>query len=140
MKQKLRILYLEDNLTDVELVQHTMRKSGMDVELQIAQDGVEYLTAIGEIRFDLILSDSSVLGFDGVSAFAVAREMQPGTPFIFLSGSATREQAAQKQQATGAAGCLSKDDLQHLADTIVQTLTNKRATRPLGILGPANEP
>src|SRR5688572_31831036 len=39
---------------------------------------------------DLILSDCTLPGFDGLSALAIAREKCPGTPFIFFSGTLGR--------------------------------------------------
>ena len=128
MKTRLRILYMEDSANDVALVEHAMNKAGLTVDLKVARTGADYLAAVDHDRFDLILSDNSVLGFDGISAFEVARETQPDTPFIFLSGFASKEQAVQKQRATGATDCVSKSELQLLADAIVKAVHSHQAS------------
>src|SRR5437879_13833570 len=44
---------------------------------------------------NLILSDFSLPGFDGMSALAIARAEAPGVPFIFLSGTIGEERAIE---------------------------------------------
>ena len=48
---------------------------------------------LAEFKPDLILSDFTLPGFDGLTALEVARELAPETPFIFLSGTLGEERA-----------------------------------------------
>src|SRR5262249_34849057 len=42
--------------------------------------------ALGQGKYDLIISDFSLPSYDGLSALAVARETHADTPFVFFSG------------------------------------------------------
>src|SRR3712207_8462078 len=44
-------------------------------------------------RSDVILSDFSMPGFDGMAELAIARDVCPDTPFIFVSGTIGEEYA-----------------------------------------------
>lgn len=83
--KKLRILYLEDNPTDAELVQRTLAKGGLECETTVVDSGFEYLAAIDTNSFDLILSDSSIPGFSGEVALTTAKKNVLIYPsFLFL--------------------------------------------------------
>jgi len=86
MNNRLLLLYLEDNPRDAELVREKLRRSSISCELQVAQDRAEYESALASTRYDLILSDYRLPGYDGLAALAVARERQPDIPFILISG------------------------------------------------------
>ncbi len=62
----------------------------------------EYKRALGAGGFDLILSDFSLPGLDGLQALAWAKKERPETPFIFLSGTIGEDTAVEalKQGAT----------------------------------------
>jgi signal transduction histidine kinase len=84
---KLRVLHLEDNANDVELVRSTLERGGIECDILAVSCASDYLSALERSRFDLILSDSSVPGYDGSAALGAARDRCPTTPFIVLSGS-----------------------------------------------------
>jgi signal transduction histidine kinase/DNA-binding NarL/FixJ family response regulator len=121
MKPKLRILHLEDDAMDVELIQHALQQGGLCADVKVVQSRADFQASIEE-PFDVILSDNKLPGFDGSTALAEARAKWPGIPFIFVSGFTDQEQAAEKQAATGASACVTKSTLENLTTAIVESL------------------
>jgi signal transduction histidine kinase len=115
---KLRILHLEDNNDDVELVRLALKRQKIDCDILAVANGDDYLSAIDNSKFDVILSDSGLPGYDGREALAVARNRCPDTPFIVLSGNAEPFDPTDKAETEGVTARLPKSDLKSLAGTI----------------------
>ena len=98
----MRILYLEDDPKDAELVQASLEAEGMVCELTRADTQSGFLAFLQQGGFDLILADYTLPLFDGISALRIAQETCPEVPFIFVSGTMGEELAieALKQGAT----------------------------------------
>ena len=84
---KLRLLHLEDNGADVELVRMTLARDGVDCDILAVSSGAAYLAALQQPHFDAVLSDSAIPGYDGGEALLAARNRFPEIPFIVVSGS-----------------------------------------------------
>src|SRR3954466_13985903 len=83
--QPVRILLLEDSDIDAELISRQLDKvAGLVLERAIIRREVH--EPLEERRFDLILSDYSVPGFDGVDALRLTAKVDPAVPFVFVSG------------------------------------------------------
>ena len=95
MKPKLRILNLEDELTDAELNQAMLSARWPECELVRVGTRNEFVQALEAGGFDLILSDYTIPGFDGRSALQLARERRPEVPFIFVSGTIGEDTAIE---------------------------------------------
>ena len=115
---KLRILHLEDNNDDVELVRLALKRQKIDCDILAVANGDDYLSAIDNSKFDVILSDSGLPGYDGREALAVARNRCPDIPFIVLSGNAEPFDPTDKAETEGVTARLPKSDLKSLAGTI----------------------
>ena len=122
-----RILHLEDNDNDAELIQRTLSKAGMALEMTRAINADSYFNALQRGAFDLILSDYSMPGFNGASALALAKKECPDTPFVFVSGT-VGEEAAIESLKRGAANYVLKDRLHRLVPA-VQTALEEAADR-----------
>src|SRR5215470_17988669 len=83
---KLRILHLEDNENDAELIRLTLARSGLPCDIRNVNSGDDYLAALQWSDFDVILSDSGIPGYNGLEAMDAARDRCPTVPFIFVSG------------------------------------------------------
>src|SRR5436305_419982 len=70
---------------------------------------------------DLILSDFSLPGFDGMSALAIARAEAPGVPFIFLSCTIGEERAIEALKC-GAIDYVLKSNPKRLVPAIQRAL------------------
>ena len=127
---KLRLLHLEDNGDDVELVRTTLVREGLECEIFAVDSGPAYLEALQQPHFDAVLSDSSVPGYDGSEALVAARQRFPGIPFIVVSAGAGI--APAERQPTDPAGSptarLAKAELHRLGPTLKQALPQIRST------------
>src|SRR5262245_42823430 len=117
-----RILYLEDEPDDVVLVQRTLERERIDARLNVVATRDAFLSALERADFDLILSDSGLPDFDSVVALNLARSSCPRVPFIFLRGSFESDHSVSRLKALGAANCVTKTQLDHLAAAIRNTM------------------
>src|SRR5258708_12049704 len=82
----MKILHLEDNAHDAELVREILAEEWPDCRITVVAGEEEYVAALAAGNHDLIISDFTLVRFDGTSALKLAHEHAPGIPFIFLSG------------------------------------------------------
>ena len=101
MNSPLRILCLENDLADAELVHETLEADGIACELTRVEAEGEFRDALRG-GFDLILADYTLPAFDGLSALRIVRQQLADVPFIFVSGTLGEEVAidALKMGAT----------------------------------------
>ena len=111
------ILHLEDNTNDADLIREALRREGIVCRLSQVWNRDDYLAALAQRDFDLILADHSLPSFDGSSALDLAREQCPDVPFIFLSGTMNGPRTTQSLRL-GAVDHVSKSDLSRLAPSI----------------------
>ena len=86
MSSLVYILYLEDSQIDAEIVQALLSEADLRFELKRVRNRAEFLDALRNRAWDLILADYALPSFDGLSALAIARELAPEVPFIFVTG------------------------------------------------------
>ena len=122
---KLRILHLEDNATDADLVRSSLARGGLNCDIQPVNTGDAFLAALQRPEFDVILSDSGVPGYDGRAALAAAHDHCPSVPFIVVSGSPRSHGAPSAIQPAGA---VAKSELEQLAPAIRQALHTSAAS------------
>ena len=95
MNAPLRILYLENDLADAELVHETLEAGGIACELTRVEAEGEFRAALQRGGFDLILADYTLPAFDGLSALRIVRQ-QLRTCRL----SSCREHSAKKWRST----------------------------------------
>lgn len=127
----LRILHLEDNRKDRELVRETLSAEGVECEIQYAESRAEFNAAVENNHYDLILADHSLPGFDGVTALHIAREKRPETPFVFVTGSMGEERAIETMKG-GATDYVLKHRLSRLSVAIRRAINEAREKRITG--------
>ncbi|MBI4566540.1 MAG: response regulator [Planctomycetes bacterium] len=121
MNDTLRLLHLEDSPYDAELIRHCLIRVWKDVEIVVADTREAFERQLDSGRYDLILADYKVPGFDGELALKLARERHPDTPVIFVSGT-IGEDAAVQCLLEGAADYVLKDNLRRLPSAVERTL------------------
>src|SRR3954447_11503669 len=125
MSHELRILLLEDSEADAELILATLAAEGLSVEALHLATRDDYLAAIRGRKFDVILSDHNLPGFDGTTALGIARETCPDTPFIFVSGTLGEELAIEALKS-GATDYVLKTRLSRLVPSVQRALREAR--------------
>src|SRR2546427_11796553 len=86
MNSPSRLLLLEDNPHDAELICRTLTVQWPACEVVLVNNEPAFQTALQSRPagyFNLILSDYLVPGFHGLAALAAARARCPDIPFIF---------------------------------------------------------
>jgi CheY-like chemotaxis protein len=82
MSESRRILILEDNPADVELIQFELQEAGLNFTSKTVKAEKEYVQAIQDYCPDLILSDYDLITYNGALALAEANRSCPDTPFM----------------------------------------------------------
>src|SRR5205809_7571891 len=121
MGTALHILHLEDNPDDQELVRLTLVKEGMACELACVEGHDDFLAALKQGEWDIILADYTLPSYNGLSALTLARELRPEVPFIFVSGT-IGEDAAIACLKAGATDYVLKHHLARLAHAVRRAL------------------
>jgi DNA-binding response OmpR family regulator len=103
-------LHLEDNTLDADLVRLTLQAQGIVCQLTCVRTAAAFRKSLEQGAFDLILSDFTLPGFDGLVALKAARERWPNKPFLFVSGS-IGEEVAVRSLKEGATDYVVKDNL-----------------------------
>ena len=119
MAQPARILYLEDNLSDVELVRARLAAEGIACEIVGVQ--TDFASALDRGRWALILADDALPSFDGMSALTLAQIKCPDVPFTFVAGT-NDEDAAVEGLKNGASDHVFNQQPGHLVETVRRDL------------------
>jgi PAS domain S-box-containing protein len=130
MERTLNILHLEDNLIDAELIASWLEEGGLDCEIVRVDTREDFVTVLRECSFDLIFADRTTPTFDGISALALAKELQPGTPFIFISGTLDEEMAITTLR-NGATDYVLKHRLSRLLPAVERAITELKQRKEL---------
>jgi diguanylate cyclase (GGDEF)-like protein/PAS domain S-box-containing protein len=91
--QQIRVLHLEDNPYDVELIQTLIRQAGIELSGDVVSREADFRNCLRQGSYDLILADYQIPGYNGLAALGVARELAGALPFIFVSGTLGEEEA-----------------------------------------------
>lgn len=129
-KLALRILHLEDDLNDAKLIHAMLEEQGIKCDVVRSESHADFLAALEQGGFDMILADYSLPSFDGLSALAIAQEHCPDIPFIFVSG-AMGEELAIETLKSGATDYVLKQRLSRLVPAVHRALmeVEERAER-----------
>jgi PAS domain S-box-containing protein len=120
----LRVLILEDNAADAELVLYELRQAGYAPISQRVDNEADYLAAL-DPGLDIVLADYSLPQFDALHALELLRERDLDIPFLLISGSIGEDRAVETMRL-GAADYLLKDRLARLGPAIGQALAQRR--------------
>ncbi|WP_296150537.1 ATP-binding protein [uncultured Flavobacterium sp.] len=93
MKRDIKVLLLEDNTTDADLILRQLNKSGMQFLPKIVETRKMFEESLDTFCPDIILSDYSLPSFDAVSAFHLMKGKGQAIPFIIVSGIVGEENA-----------------------------------------------
>jgi len=125
MKRTLRILHLEDDLRDAELIEEMLVSEGMACDIVRVDTQADFMNALEQSCFELIFADYSLPAFDGISALNIAKEKAPDIPFIFITGKMGEDRAIETLKH-GATDYILKDNLSRLVPSVNRALREVR--------------
>jgi PAS domain S-box-containing protein len=120
----LRILMLEDSVQDAELIQALLEADDFICEVTRVQTRAEFLAALEDGGFDLVLADYALPSFDGLSALKLTLSAHPDLPFIFVSSFG--EEIAIDALTSGATDYVLKTRLSRLVPSVQRALREAR--------------
>ena len=124
----IRVLLTEDVAQDAELEIRELKRAGLRFVHRVADSEESFVAALREFAPDVILSDFSMPGFDGMAALALARELSPDTPFVFVSGTIGEEYAIRALK-NGATDYVLKTNLVRLPAAVERAIAEAKARR-----------
>src|ERR1700680_1069030 len=95
MKSHLRVLHLEDDSRDAELVREMLEAEGISCHVTRVETEASFIARLERDGFDLIFANYTLPSFDGLSALKSAHQIRPLIPFIFVSGTMDEEVAIE---------------------------------------------
>lgn len=120
-KQAIKILILEDNDFDFDLIKRQLNHLELSHELSRAVSEEEFKRMLEEVRPDLILSDFSIPSYSGMEALRFAKSSFHYIPFIFVSGTIGEELAVESLKE-GAVDYVIKGNLKKLVPSVKRAL------------------
>jgi DNA-binding NarL/FixJ family response regulator len=117
-KRHFRVVLIEPNDSDAELILRELRDAGMQVAHERVDSAESLASALNEFTPDVVISDHSVKGFDFRAALNVVHAVRPRTPLIIVSGPLRAEDSGCCVRA-GAETVVSKTNLALLAPAVI---------------------
>jgi len=126
----LRILSIEDDPKDTELIQDLLETEGIACEVTRVDTEALLRVLLKQGGIDLILADYSLPSFDGISALKLSTKACADVPFIFVSGTLGEEVAIEALKI-GATDYVLKTRLSRLVPSVLRALreATQRAER-----------
>jgi CheY-like chemotaxis protein len=121
MKQKLRILLLEDMQADAELIEMELNNANIEFDNVLVDTKKEFITALNQFTPDIILADHSVASFNSMEALKIVKENGITSPFLVVT-TAMSEKFAADLINEGASNCILKNNLHQLPVAIKKAL------------------
>ncbi|MFA5848250.1 MAG: response regulator [Bacteroidales bacterium] len=121
LETTLSILSLEDSIQDFELIRENLKSSGTSIFLTRVENRRDFLSSLTNNKFDLILADFNLPGFDAFGALEICNQICSDVPFICVSGSIGEETAIELIKL-GAVDYVLKDRLVRLPVAIKRAL------------------
>jgi PAS domain S-box-containing protein len=98
----LRILHLEDNEADAELLEAHLSQEGLNYRMQRVETRESFERALEVGQIDIVLADFNLPTLCGLEALDLCKARRPDLPFLLVSGTVGEEVAVEclKQGAT----------------------------------------
>ena len=127
----LRVLNLEADPEDHELIRRQATSTGLSLEFQHASNRAEFEAALKRGQVDVILADHCIPGYDGMASLESALLRLPNVPYIIVSDSIGEDRAIECI-SRGATDFVHKDRIERLPAVILEaTGTPRDATHHL---------
>jgi DNA-binding NtrC family response regulator len=121
-----RVLVLEDDEADAELVAHEVRRFEPNSQLSFVSNHKQFTAMLAAHEYDIVLADYRLPNWTGMEALRELRHLGFGIPLIVVSGTIGEERAVDCVKF-GAADYVLKGDLSRLPIAIRRAIDEKRA-------------
>lgn len=95
MPTPFRILHIDDNAFDRQLVRDALEQTPDQFILTEAASREDYELYLAEDSYDVVLTDFNILGFEGLQVIDAIHEKHPTTPVIVVTGTGSEEVAVE---------------------------------------------
>ncbi|MBN1575816.1 MAG: sigma-54-dependent Fis family transcriptional regulator [Chitinispirillaceae bacterium] len=128
MKEKGRILVVDDNELFRDSIVETLRRLGHEIEA--AADGPSACALMAPGKFDLVISDMKMPGMSGIELLEQVKKIDPDIPFLIITAYGAIETAVEAMKK-GAFDFIQKSDslIRELEMTVERTLGYQRLVR-----------
>lgn len=128
MTGAIRILHLEDSARDAEIIQDRLESAGFQCEFRVVNTGETFEASLLQSKFDLILCDYNIPGYDGQTALKLANSALPAVPIIMISGGLSEYEAVDCLHL-GATDYVLKQSLVRLPAAVDRAISQVRDKR-----------
>lgn len=128
MDTELKILLLEDNHADAELLMHTLTKAEMRYDLHLVESREHFILELDGFDPDVVVSDNTLADFNSLEALEIARRKRSDIPFIMVTGPVSEEFAVDCIKA-GVDDYILKNSLVRLPSSIKNIFSKTLARR-----------
>ncbi len=122
--KELKVLILEDQESDFELLKLELQRSGLKHIISHAKSKEEFVNCLNE-DVDIILADYNLPQFTALDALEILRKRNSKIPFILVTGTQTEEVAVECMKK-GADDYILKANLTKLMTSIEHAMYNKQ--------------
>ncbi len=124
MSEAVRVLIIEDDPADAELMVRELERAGFAPAWERVETADDYLAALARAP-EVILSDSKLPLFDGLEALDLLNQRRIDIPFILVSGRVGEDLAVDAMKR-GACDYLLKDRLARLGEAVRRAIEQTR--------------
>jgi len=128
MNKELTVLIIDDCEDDAILLAREISRAGYKVDFEYVSSLTSLEKALESNRWDIIISDYSLPGFNGLSVLNMIKEKGYDIPFIMVSGT-IGENLAVEIMKSGAHDYVMKDNLTRLVPAIKRELREAEIRR-----------
>jgi len=106
----LRVLFIEDDPNDLELIVYNLEENGYKLEYDCVDQESDFLDYIEANIYDIIIADFQLPGWTGLDAYKMLKEVDNDTPLLLVTG-AVGDDRAVKCLKEGISDYILKDNL-----------------------------
>ena len=125
MDSQVSILVVEDSEDDFLLLVREIEKGGFDIDVSHASDENELNELLSSRKWDIVLTDYNMPGFNGIRALEIVRRTDRDLPCIMISGKMGEETAVEAMRS-GADDFILKGRYSRLIPAITRSLRSAR--------------
>jgi signal transduction histidine kinase len=121
----LRVLFVEDDPSDIDLLALALRKGGFEASHDVAETAEAFVVQIQRNPYDVILADYNLPSWNGMATVEILRREGLDIPVVLVSG-ALGETRAVECIKQGAADYVLKDQLLRLPEAVRRAVREKK--------------